>query len=155
MAGAVEMTRRDLTPAALRAAAGRSKDGRAARRMLAIALALEGVDRKTAAERRGALAPDRITRLETLGFQWTLRSENWEAMFTELAKFKQQHGHCNVPAQFTENPQLGRWVVSQRSRRDKLSTDQIERLEALGFQWDVIDSSVHDALAVRGEKESS
>ncbi len=50
---AVEITRKDLTPAQLRAAAGRTKDGRAARRMLAIALALEGVDRKTAAETCG------------------------------------------------------------------------------------------------------
>ncbi len=52
MAG-IGITRNDLTPAALRAAAGRAKDGRAARRMLAIALALEGVDRKTAAETCG------------------------------------------------------------------------------------------------------
>jgi putative transposase len=50
---AVEITRKELTPAQLRAAAGKAKDGRAARRMLAIALALEGVDRKTAAESCG------------------------------------------------------------------------------------------------------
>lgn len=53
MAGAVEITRRDLTPAELRKAAGRAKDGRVARRMLAIALVLEGVDRRTAAESCG------------------------------------------------------------------------------------------------------
>ena len=52
MAG-IEITRRDLTPAQLRAAAGRTKGGRAARRMLAIALVLEEVDRKTAAESCG------------------------------------------------------------------------------------------------------
>jgi transposase len=50
---AVEITRKDLTPAQLRAAASRTKDARAARRMLAIALVLEGVDRKTAAETCG------------------------------------------------------------------------------------------------------
>jgi len=50
---AVEIRRRDLTPAQLRAAAGKAKDGRAALRMLAIALVLEGVDRKTAAESCG------------------------------------------------------------------------------------------------------
>lgn len=53
MAGAVAITRRDLTPAELRGAAGRAKHGRVARRMLAIALVLEGVDRKTAAESCG------------------------------------------------------------------------------------------------------
>ena len=55
---AVEITRKDLTPAQLRAAAGKSRDGRAARRMLAIALVLEGVDRTTAAR---AAAMDRQT----------------------------------------------------------------------------------------------
>jgi transposase len=53
MAGAVEITRRDMTPAQLRVAAGRTKDGRVARRILAIALALEGVGRKTAAQSCG------------------------------------------------------------------------------------------------------
>jgi transposase len=50
---AVEVTRKDLTPAELRAAASRTKDARAARRMLAIALVLEGADRQTAAETCG------------------------------------------------------------------------------------------------------
>ena len=53
MSAAIGITRRELTPAQLRAAAGRATDGRVARRMLAIALALEGVDRKTAAESCG------------------------------------------------------------------------------------------------------
>ncbi len=50
---AVEIARTDLTPAQLRAAAGKTKDGRAARRMLAIALVLEGMDRTTAAKTGG------------------------------------------------------------------------------------------------------
>ena len=52
MAG-ISITRRELTAADLRAASGRTKDARAARRMLAIALVLEGVDRATAAETCG------------------------------------------------------------------------------------------------------
>jgi transposase len=50
---AVEITRKDLTPAQVRLAAGKTKDSRAARRMLAIALVLEGVNRRTAAETCG------------------------------------------------------------------------------------------------------
>jgi transposase len=50
---AVEITREDRTPAQVRRAAGRTKDARAARRMLAIALVLEGVDRTSAAETCG------------------------------------------------------------------------------------------------------
>lgn len=52
MAG-IAITRMELTAVELRKAAGRSKDARAARRMLAIALVVEGVDRATAAETCG------------------------------------------------------------------------------------------------------
>ena len=50
---AVEIARTDLTAAQLRTEAGKTKDGRAARRMLAIALVLEGADRATAARTCG------------------------------------------------------------------------------------------------------
>ena len=49
----IEITRRELTSAELRAAAGKSRDAKAARRMLALALVLEGVDRTRAAETCG------------------------------------------------------------------------------------------------------
>jgi transposase len=50
---AILITRMDLTAAALRAAAAKSRDAQASRRMLALALVLEGVDRKTAAQTCG------------------------------------------------------------------------------------------------------
>lgn len=53
MGAVVRVTRQDLTARELRAAASRERDGAAARRMLAIALVLEGSDRKTAAETCG------------------------------------------------------------------------------------------------------
>jgi transposase len=52
MAG-IEITRDDLTASDLRGAAGKSRDAKAARRMLALALVLEGVDRSRAAETCG------------------------------------------------------------------------------------------------------
>ena len=52
MAG-ISITRVGLTAAELRSAAGREKDARAVRRMLAIALVLEGVDRATSAQTCG------------------------------------------------------------------------------------------------------
>ena len=50
---AVEVTRRDLSAAELRRAAARSRDANAARRMLAIALVLDGHSREAAAEACG------------------------------------------------------------------------------------------------------
>ena len=52
MAG-IEIARDDLTAGELRAASGKTKDVFASRRMLALALVLEGVDRKTAAQSCG------------------------------------------------------------------------------------------------------
>ena len=53
MSGAVGITRTDLTSAALRRAAGKCRDAKAARRMLALALVMDGVDRTRAAENCG------------------------------------------------------------------------------------------------------
>jgi hypothetical protein len=52
MAG-IAVTRKELSAAELRSAAGKTRDARAARRMLAIALVLEGMDRETAARTCG------------------------------------------------------------------------------------------------------
>lgn len=53
MGAAVAITRLELTAAELRAAAGRERDGSAARRMLALAMVLDGTDRKMAAKTCG------------------------------------------------------------------------------------------------------
>lgn len=53
MAAAIAIVRRDLSASGLRAAAGREKNATAARRMLALALVLEGCDRTTAAKTCG------------------------------------------------------------------------------------------------------
>jgi len=49
----IEITRQDKTAIDLRREAARSLDAKATRRMLAIALVLDGTDRKTAAESCG------------------------------------------------------------------------------------------------------
>ena len=53
MVTAIAITRKDLTASQLRAAAGREKDSAAARRMLALAMVLEGSDRTSAARTCG------------------------------------------------------------------------------------------------------
>jgi transposase len=53
MGAAVSITRHDLTVFELRKAASGEKDGAAARRILALALVLDGMDRKAAAETCG------------------------------------------------------------------------------------------------------
>ena len=53
MGAAVAITRLEMTASELRSAASREKDGSAARRLLALAMVLDGADRMTAAETCG------------------------------------------------------------------------------------------------------
>ena len=86
----------------------------------------------------GVLSQVRITRLEALGFEWDPHESNWEENFKYLEIFKSQNGHCRVPQRDKADPQLGVWVNNQRRNYSKgiLSQDRIDRLEALGFEWD-------------------
>src|SRR5215207_10764686 len=96
---AVAITRRDLSAGNLRCEAARTRDARAARRMLAIALVLEGRSRKDAAESCGM---DRQTLRD-----WAHRY-NAEGI-AGLADRPGRPGPkpCLSPAQEAE---VGRWV---------------------------------------------
>ena len=92
--------------------------------------------------RRGKLRQDRIRELDALGFAWKPENLCWEGHFTELAAFKQRHGHCRVPQLYAANPALGAFVgAARQSRRaGTLSRDQIRRLDGLGFVWEPMKS---------------
>ena len=81
---------------------------------------------------------DHIERLKKVGFVLDPLNAIWEERFTELLSYKESHGDCNVPQRWRTNPQLGKWVRSNRAVYDRgsLGTDRIERLEAIGFVWD-------------------
>ena len=92
---------------------------------------------------KGHLSADHIRRLEALGFEWAapmprIASSRWDGMFARLVQFKDRFGHCHVRSRWPEDPQLAKWVYSQRQRRGKgrLSADRIQRLDALGFEWE-------------------
>jgi hypothetical protein len=95
----------------------------------------------------GGLSPDRIGKLDALGFAWGSPrrivinedgiSAEWQARFDELLRYKQAHGHCNVPVNWRENPQLGHWVSQQRQYRKggTLHSERQRRLDEIGFAW--------------------
>ena len=87
--------------------------------------------------RKSTLAPERLERLEAIGFVWGPITEAWEEGFSKLQKFKIREGHCDVPARYQEDGySLGRWVTTQRKTESTLSPKRLERLEAIGFVWD-------------------
>jgi superfamily II DNA or RNA helicase len=88
----------------------------------------------------GKLSPDRIARLESIGFEWAPNASDWEKMFEDLKTYKHNHGDCRVPISYSFNKPLANWVSKQRKSysEGKLSPDYITRLEELGFEWDLI-----------------
>lgn len=83
------------------------------------------------------LPKERKKRLDDLGFEWNPRgtSTTWDERLDELTKYKAENGHCNVHQK--SQGSLGEWVNNQRRARkkDKLSTERIQKLEDLGFVW--------------------
>ena len=90
---------------------------------------------------RGELNPDRKRRLDEVGFVWGFRDTKWNEGFSELLSYKAEHGNVNVPANWPSG--LGAWVNTQRGRKKQgiISADQVQRLEAIGFDWEPLNSS--------------
>jgi len=94
-------------------------------------------------KRQGKLSPERIKRLDELGFVWDPLEADWEKMFKELNKYHEKYGNSNVPKRWSDNLQLGSWVSTQRrmKNQNKLSVDRIHRLNHLGFCWDALEDN--------------
>jgi hypothetical protein len=61
-------------------------------------------------------------------------AEGWDSKYEELVVYRNENSHCNVPVR---HKQLGKWVSDQRQqyKSEKLSDEQIRRLEEIGFNW--------------------
>ena len=68
---------------------------------------------------KGHLPPERIQRLEALGFDWDPLTAQWEEMYARLVAYKAQHGDCTVPYEWKQDRPLGRWVGDQRKLKTK------------------------------------
>ena len=68
-------------------------------------------------------------------------ADRWNERFGELIAFKERFGHCRVRRHWRENPGLGQWVGTQRTNRSRLSDQQIQKLDALSFDWQPFESA--------------
>ena len=57
--------------------------------------------------RKGKLSPDRIQRLEAIGFIWCRQEHAWDEMYQRLVRYKSAHGDCNVPSGVGRGPSAG------------------------------------------------
>ena len=76
--------------------------------------------------------------LNLINFTWTKKSSEWGEIFSQLKKFKSMNGHCLV-TRLNSSGKLVRWVTLQRRfySQGKLSSNQIEMMEKIGFDWKV------------------
>ncbi|MFM9968435.1 MAG: Helicase associated domain protein, partial [Burkholderiales bacterium] len=102
-----------------------------------------------------SLSRKRVARLERLGFVWDPLVTAWEQMYIALRGYQVDHGHCNVPQRWQENPELGIWCGVQRRSKcsNKLSSDRVNRLDQLGFVWDPLAAAWEEMFTALTEYE--
>lgn len=113
---------------------------------------------------KSCLDKSRVRKLEGIGFEWgdnwkskTLtppsmepkkerRKYTWEERYAQLVEYKARFGNTRVPQYWPEDPKLNHWVNEQRKnyrfrkegKRNNMSDERLERLEALGFEFSIL-----------------
>ena len=104
------------------------------------------------------LSDEKIKLLDEIGFEWTRYSQivSWDERFEQLKGYKKDHGDCNVPRNYKANPQLARWIGTQRTafKNGKLLKERIESLQGIGFSW-VISGCSRPAVVEVSDVEDS
>ena len=89
------------------------------------------------------MTEERVNDLEEIGYVWdspgAARGERLDA----LRDFRTNYMHCNVPSNYSENPQLATWVKCQRrqyklhmeGKPSNMTAQRIRDLESVGFEW--------------------
>ena len=97
------------------------------------------LSRQRTRKKKGTLSGGQIALLTALGVVWDPHDAAWEQRYQELVAFKAREGHCNVPAGYPANRQLGMWLNNQRARKKKgtLSAERIALLTDLGVVWNL------------------
>ena len=94
-------------------------------------------------KRYNKLTADRISQLDSIGFVWN-PFRKWTEQYERLVVYKEQHNSTCVPRPYEADPQLGRWVQTQRSYYKKnslhLTTKRKHQLNSIDFVW-----NAHDA----------
>ncbi|GAX24617.1 hypothetical protein FisN_21Lh282 [Fistulifera solaris] len=102
------------------------------------------------------LNKERKLKLESLGFIWQVRNRpEWDQRYNELLEYKEKNGDCKVPQHYKENKALGKWVAKQREqfkllkqgKHSFLTEDRLEKLNNVGFAWQVRSGIDSDILA--------
>jgi hypothetical protein len=109
------------------------------------------------------LTQEQVDRLTELGFPWDtdiVKTKKNEAIFDEwVKKWQESKGMRITDPTKARPPELGSWIVKQRSKRKSLedgvptnmTQEQVDRLTALGFPWDADNSRTEKNEAIFDE----
>ena len=88
--------------------------------------------------RKKKLSEEKIAQLDSLGFIWHPFKQQWFEGLEHLQKYMSGNPNKDIPFNFitADNFKLGQWVRTQRTYKESLSTERIERLDKLGFIWE-------------------
>lgn len=93
----------------------------------------------------GTLSEYRERRLNSLDFEWKIHvCVPWMDMYKQLVSYREKHdGSTNVPQTSKEYTKLGLWVRRQRFFycKGKLSSERINLLNSIDFQWKLIETT--------------
>ncbi len=90
------------------------------------------------------LGTERISRLNAIGMEWEKKNDSiWDKYYALARLFYEENGHLNVPAGYcADGLELGKWIYSLRRKRQnpsssgrKLTEDRIQKLDAIGMDW--------------------
>ena len=86
------------------------------------------------------ITPERVQKLDSIGFTWDVRETQWMERYEELVDFIEDYGHSKVPFSLAT---LRRWVDVQRrnywlwkeGKTSRLTKERRELLDKVGFDW--------------------
>jgi len=94
------------------------------------------------------MSPERVNKLNDIGFVWVANGSAWEEMFHQLLEYEDEHRDTLVPAEYPDNPQLGNWIRVQRrnGNANKLAEERVDKLNEIGFVWNPLEDSWNEML---------
>ncbi|MBR4961577.1 MAG: helicase associated domain-containing protein [Clostridia bacterium] len=90
------------------------------------------------AYRKNTLSDERRQLLNEINFDWLKPTERlWETHYASARTYFAANGHLAIPVTYRDKAGLwlGRWVVSQRKNKAKLTESQVQRLNDIGMEW--------------------
>lgn len=87
-------------------------------------------------KRDRTLPAKRAANLEELKITWK-KQKPWDIHFEELVQYFNEYGNVDVPPRYVteKGTWLGKWINVQKNSKEKLTDEQIEKLDGLGFIW--------------------